>query len=283
MEKIKQVVMRAGIAALPLAALFIAAPSPAAHAQYGDVFQALMSSIGGDMATALTAIQATTTVLSSVEQETKFPLAVIQQTQGVIQQVENGPRNAVTAALNTPLGMTAQTPQAQQLESIVMTPLTGNVGSLQSSISSAYQGVYGSSLTFNANTSTNFNGGQASAQLVDMLDATAQNNFTAAAVGDSSSQTTLEASLSLANGGITTAPGTESQVIAQSMVTELTSIAEEHKMYAAQLRNLAMQLTTAGVQAKEAATSNSNLMGGQGSLFNVKLGAGGTSARVNIP
>jgi hypothetical protein len=127
---------------------------------------------------------------------------------------------------------------------------SGMSGGRGSSISGAYSSVYGTRLSSkSANTSM--------ATTVDAYDSAAQEGMTLAAKSDNASMQLISTANSLQTMAASSAPGTASQVAAESQALQLQSVAMQHHVLASMLRQEATRLAATSARSKSTSANHS--------------------------
>lgn len=221
-------------------------PSPLS-AQFGSIFSSIFSSIRSDMGVSLTAISDVTKDTQELYQVTMWPLAEINQVRGFVSTTISGYRNAMNLTFTTPFN-SATLPGSQQLETLLHSQQSSQIGALQQSFTSNF----GAIPQVNA----------ASPQdrtMMDIDDALAQENLKTTLISDEGGNTLLAMANSMENQVALSTPGSNPFLTAQSQVAILRSQAFLQKMLAAELRQEAGRIAHDNVLVKRKTSAAGSL------------------------
>ncbi|MGC9292961.1 MAG: hypothetical protein ACP5EP_09620 [Acidobacteriaceae bacterium] len=216
-------------------------PTPSGNAQF-SVFDALLGTIGG-MSASLTQMQQIGQSTALFEQETLWPVSIIGQFQSVFTGLTSYGQAALSAISSVPV-QSATLPSSMALESQI---LSGS----QSLVNTYYTNTYGPNLTV----------AQAPApvvQSIGMADATAMDSMQLGMSADATTSTLINQAQQIQTTASSVAAGVQDIMTAQAMAGELEVLAQQHRMYAAMLREEANDLAVTGMEYKQTATAVQN-------------------------
>jgi hypothetical protein len=226
------------------------APKPEANAQF-DIFTAVLGSITG-MGDTITQFNKATAEVQTLQKEVLYPVQELQNIQSNATSVVNAYRGWMNSVFGLNLA-SAQTTSGQALERQMLSGLTNTNPSAQ--MGSLFSNAYGS-LPLPTQASQIF------VQAVDAGDANAQAAMQMSVMADASAASTIQLANSIESESLTTSDGSAPQLEAQALVSEINSMAIEHKLLAEQLRAEAARLGYNGAQYKRGATDSSNAIHG---------------------
>lgn len=217
------------------------------------IFQAIDSTISGDIGGALSGLNSIQTTLMQDEQKVLFPVALINQSHNYVATIVGGYRGWMTSVFKLPVN-SAQLPSSQNLERIFLSANSTQTGSL----GSVYHTSFGTVPSAAA-------APLAHRQMVDMQDALAQDALAQSMAADQASTGLLTVANQIENETATTAPGTADMLAATARAAELQSLASQHKLLASMLREEAAQLAEQNGRQKlnvqQMQQMNTNLQG----------------------
>ncbi len=236
-----------------LTALMFAAPRPA-HAGLLDIFGAINSLIGGKIGGTLTSMNTIASAVQSDMQLVLFPVKLINQTQNYVTTIIGSYRGWMSTVFTMQTG-SAQLSGTQLLELESLSGLQGPIGNVQGKVS-------------NINTMlTKLNGAIPSAlaaplahrQVMDMDDALSKDVLSQSVMGDQSSANLVSMANMLETQSASAAPGTAPMLAASAKAAELSSMAAQHKLYAAMLRSEAGSLAHEMAAVKQSVAQTQQL------------------------
>jgi len=204
------------------------APVPA-HAGLGDLFSMIDSTISNLVGGALTMINTVQSDIRSLYEDVLWPVAVINSTRTWAHNLVGEYRGWMSSVYNLPI-RSAQTLSPQKLET---TFLSGNVA-LLGGLAPAYNATYGP-------VPTSQEAPNDLRQMMDMNDALAQDSLKQTVASDQANTNLLQMADEMENNA-TVAPGTSTYMSASAYAATLQTLAYQHKLLAAQLREEAAQL-----------------------------------------
>ena len=217
------------------------------------IFQAIDSTISGDIGGALSGLNSIQNTLMQDEQNVLYPVSLINQSHNYVTTIVGGYRGWMTSVFTMPVN-SAQLPSSQNLESIFLSASSSQTGSL----GSVYQTSFGTVPSATA-------APLAHRQMADMQDALAQDALAQSMAADQASTGLLTVANQIENETATTAPGTADMLAATARAAELQSLASQHKLLASMLREEAAQLAERNGRQKlnvqQMQQMNTNLQG----------------------
>ncbi len=230
-------------ASILLFALVVPLP---AHAGLGDVFAEIDSTISNLIGGALTQIITIQNNIRSLSEEVLWPIGVINATRLWSHNLAGRYRNWMWSVYRLPI-RSAQTLAPQKLET---TFLSGDIGSL-SNLPPAFNATYGP-------VPSSQQAPNDLRQMMDMNDALAQDSLKQTVASDQANTTMLQMADDMENNA-TVAPGTSSYVNAAAYAATLETLAYQHKLLAAQLREEAAHLAHQAADMKRDAQRTNDL------------------------
>ncbi len=207
---------------------------PVCHALSLDplsfIFQAIDSTISGDIGGALSGLNSIQNTFMQDEQKVLFPISLINQSHSYVTTIMGSYRGWMTSVFTLPVN-SAQLASSQNLERVFLSANSAQTGSL----GSMYQNSFGTVPSATAAPA-------AHRQMVDMQDALAQDSLAQSMAADQASTGLLTMANQIENETATTAPGTADMLAATARAAELQSLASQHKLLASMLREEAAQL-----------------------------------------
>jgi hypothetical protein len=213
-------------------------PTPA-HAQFGNIFSVIIGLLGQ--------IKGFQTSMQQLVKVQTWPLQLINQARGFVTGVINQYQTQMQAIVNVRI-QSAQLPSPQQLESLMRSGNTSNIAN----ISAGYGSTYGTMPTV----------AQAPAEVrqsIDLGDALARDSLAQTVASDQTSSQLLRTADALETSAAQAAPGSAPYVTASALATTLESMAFQHKLLAAQLREEAANLANHSA-AMKARTQSTNTL-----------------------
>ena len=204
------------------------APLPA-RAGLGDLFSMIDSTISNLVGGALTMITTVQSDIRSLYEEVLWPVALINSTRTWAHNLVGQYRGWMASVYKLPI-RSAQTLSPQKLET---TFLSGNVA-LLGGLAPAYNATYGP-------VPTSQEAPNDLRQMMDMNDALAQDSLKQTVASDQANTNLLQMADEMENNA-TVAPGTSTYMSASAYAATLQTLAYQHKLLAAQLREEAAQL-----------------------------------------
>ena len=208
--------------------LALVTPLPA-HAGLGDLFEEIDSTISNLIGGALTQIITVQNDIRSLYEQVLWPVGVINSTRLWAHNLSSQYRNWMWSVYRLPI-RSAQTLAPQKLET---TFLSGDIGSLNN-LPPAFNATYGP-VPSSQQAPIDLR------QMMDMNDALAQDSLKQTVASDQANTTLLQMADEMENDA-TAAPGTSSYVSATAYTATLETLAYQHKLLAAQLREEAAHL-----------------------------------------
>jgi len=233
------------VATLTVAGCFTISTS--AHAQFGDIFQKIFSSIQSDMGGSLKAISQISQQIQTLYQTTMWPLAALNQARGFVSNSITSFRGQMNQLFNTKFS-SATLAGPQKFESILHSRLSTQIPSLQASFTT----------TFGAIPQTN----AASPQdrvMMDIDDALGQQNLKTTLIADQAQDVLLQTADQMENQVALSTPGSNPYITAQAQLANLRCQAYMQKMLAAELRQEAGRIAHDNVLAKRRSTSTTGI------------------------
>jgi hypothetical protein len=206
------------------------------------VFDALLNTIGG-MSTSLTTIQQLGQAEGNLEQITIWPASVMGQFQSDFTGLTSYGQNALNGTFSVPFEG-ATMPASQSLESLMLSGGSSLIGN-------TYANIYGASLVNPLVPAT-------VVQTAGMADATAMDSMQIGMSADATTSTLINQAQQIQTTASSAAAGVQDIMTVQAMASELEVLAQQHRMYAAMLREEANDLATSGVKYKQTAINNQN-------------------------
>lgn len=217
------------------------------------IFQAIDSTISGDIGGALSSLNSIQKTLMQDEQKVLFPVSLINQSHNYVTTIMGSYRGWMTSVFTLPVN-SAQLPSSQSLERIFLSANSAQTGSL----GSLYHVSFGTVPSATA-------APLAHRQMADMQDALAQDALAQSMAADQASTGLLTVANQIENETATTAPGTADMLAATARAAELQSLASQHKLLASMLREEAAQLAEVNGRQKldvqQMQQLNTNLQG----------------------
>ena len=220
-----------------------------AHAQFGDIFEGIFSSIQSDMGTSLKAINQITQSVQKLYQTTMWPLAAINQARGFVSNSISSYRSVMNQLFSTRFS-SATLVGPQQFESILHSRLSTQIPALQTSFTTNFGAVPQPNM--------------ASPQdrvMMDIDDALGQENLKTTLIADQGSDAILDTANQIENQVAVSTPGSNPYVTAQTQVANLRCQAYMQKMLAAELRQEAGRIAHDNVLVKRRTTSLAGING----------------------
>jgi hypothetical protein len=202
--------------------LALFAPVPA-HAGLGDLFAAIDSTISDLIGGTLTLITTVQTNIRSLYEEVVWPIGVINSTRTWSRNLVGQYRGWMSLVYHLPI-QSAQTMSPQKLEDTILSGRVGQLGQL----APAYNSTYGA-LPTDQQAPLDLR------QMMDMNDSLAQDALKQTVASDQANESLLKMADDMENNA-TLAPGTSSYVSASAYAATLQTLAYQHKLLAAQLR-----------------------------------------------
>jgi hypothetical protein len=226
--------------------LAIVVPS-SAHAQFGGIFSAILATITGPIAGALTDINKIRTGILQTEEQVLWPVALIDQARNDIATIKASYRVWMNSVVSLPVN-SAILPASKNLESAFLSAQAGQIPNFVQGYGTEYgaQPVAGTAPQLNL-------------QMMDIEDATAKDATEQSMTADQSMESMLQTAQQIEDQAETTAPGTADMVAAEARTTELASLAMQQKLLAYQLREAAIELAHSNAIVKQSATNMQNL------------------------
>jgi hypothetical protein len=221
----------------------------AAHAQFGDIFEGIFSSIQSDMGASLKAINQITQSVQKLYQTTMWPLAAINQARGFVSNSISSYRNVMNQIFSTKFSSATLT-GPQQFESILHSRLSTQIPALQTSFTTNFGAVPQANM--------------ASPQdrvMMDIDDALGQENLKTTLIADQGSDAILDTANQIENQVAVSTPGSNPYVTAQTQVANLRCQAYMQKMLAAELRQEAGRIAHDNVLVKRRTSSLAGISG----------------------
>lgn len=223
--------------------LTISLPAMAGVGDIITLLNTITSTLRGEIGKVLGAIQTVKNAELRLKQEVVWPVAQINQAKNSVLEVRTQFTTLANRIQSIPVS-SATLPNPKQLESLVRSGQSGNVGELGVS----YQRLYGAVPLSGDATVKDRN-------LVDVDDATATGTLKTAIVSDVASQQMLGVADALEQQAASASPGSAPFLTAQAEVANLQNQAYLQRMLAAQLRQDAARLAHNNALVKQSAES----------------------------
>jgi replicative DNA helicase len=234
-------------------ATIVLALPPIAHALNLDIFNVIDSTISEDIGGALSSLNSIKSTLQHDEQQVLFPLLLINQAHSYVNTVMTSYRSWMTNVFTVRIN-SAQLPGSQQLEQSFLSGSFSSVGNLGSFYNTAYGTLPNATAAPLAHR-----------QMMDMDDALAKDALAQSVASDQVSRALIKIANQIETESASTAPGTADMLSASARAAELESLASQHKLLAAMLREEAGTLAHGnGLLKQQVANTqqlNSNLAG----------------------
>jgi hypothetical protein len=222
----------------------------AANAGVADIITLLntiTSTLKNGIGQVLSGIQTINTTARNFEQQVVWPVTLINQTRAEVAQVRSQFTSLAGQIQSIPTN-SASLVNPKQLEALLRSRQTGNLGQ----ISASYTQVYQALPQANQATATQRN-------LMDVDDALALGALKTATTSDQASQQMLNVADGLEQQAALSAPGSASILTAQAQAANLQSQAMLQRMLAAELRQEAARLAHTNALRKQSADANRTL------------------------
>jgi hypothetical protein len=222
----------------------------AANAGVADIITLLTtitSTLRNGIGQVLSGIQTINTTARNFEQQVVWPVTLINQTKAEVAQVRSQFTSLAGQIQSIPTN-SASLVNPQQLETLLRSQQSGNLGQ----ISGSYTQVYQALPQANQATATQRN-------LMDVDDALALGALKTTTISDQASQRMLNVADGLEQQAALSAPGSASILTAQAQAANLQSQAMLQRMLAAELRQEAARLAHTNALRKQSADANRTL------------------------
>ena len=219
-------------------ALCLLMPYPA-HAQLGSIFSVINGLLGQ--------IKGFQTNMQQLVQVQTWPLQLINQARGFVTVLINQHQGQMHSIFNAPI-RSAQLSSPQQLESLMRSGNTASVANISTGYSSTY-GILPSAV-------------QAPLEVrqgIDLEDSLARDSLAQTVASDQTSSQLLATADAMETSAAQSAPGSAPYVTASALATTLQSMAFQHKLLAAQLREEAANLANHSAAMKARTQSTNSL------------------------
>ena len=254
-RKSMHVFRRLALGATPLIGLVLFSPVTNGNAQM-SVFSAILGTIGG-MATSLTGMQQMQATKYQFENTVLWPSMMVNQIHSQFGAMDGNMGNSLSFIHSFPIN-SATMPFSSSLEAMILSGAGSSIGS-------AYSGVYGPNLPPTQALPVVL---QPIYQSVDMNDSAAMDSMQESMSADATMSTIINQAQQLQNAGNSAAPGIQGIYSAQAMANELQALAQQHKLYAAMLRQEGTGLAVTGMQHKQEAQAAKNTNQGVQNIVN---------------
>jgi hypothetical protein len=249
MSRLKQLSARLLLGTIPLLALLLLGPRTPAYADpFVDAFSAIFSTVT-TLGNYCTSIQGASQSILNLRMSTIYPIAVIQQHQQYINTIINTYRPWMNQVFNQPV-TSAQTPKALQLDSAIHSGTSTGTSNLLT----PYHATYGTPMSSHWAPPLTY-------QATDMNDAHTVDTLSLATSTDQSATTLISLANQLEDQSATTAAGTADMITAQGLALQLQSLAMQHNLLAADLRQEAAALAAMNTEVKNRVTNAQNING----------------------
>ena len=202
----------------------------AAKALNWDIFSVIDSTISKDIGGALQSVNSIQNSLRQEEQQLLFPVVLINQSHNYIHTIMTSYRSWMAGVFALPIN-SAQLPGSQALENAFLSGSSSSIGNLGSFYNASFGGVPPATAA-----------PQAHRQMMDMDDALAKDALAQSVAADQVSGNLIKIANQIESESATTAPGTADILSATARAAELESLASQHKLLAAMLREEATTL-----------------------------------------
>jgi hypothetical protein len=213
-------------------------PSPA-HAQFGNIFSVINGLLGQ-----IKGLEASMQQLVEVK---TWPLELISQARSFVTGMISQYQAQMHAIVNVPV-QSAQLPSPQQLESLMRSGNTANLAHISTGYSSTY-GILPSAVDAPPEVR----------QAIDLEDALARDSLAQTVASDQTSAQLLTSADTLEAHVSQAAPGAAPYLTGSALATTLQSMAFQHKLLAAQLREEAANLANHSAALKARTQSTNTL------------------------
>jgi len=234
------------------AAVILVVPT-AAKALSWDIFSVIDSTISKDIGGALQSVNSIQNSLRQDEQQLLFPVALINQSHNYIHTIMTSYRSWMAGVFTLPVN-SAQLPTSQALEGVFLSGTSSSIGNLGGVYNASFGGVPPATAA-----------PQAHRQMMDMDDALAKDSLAQSVAADQVSGNLIQIANQIESESATTAPATADILSATARAAELESLASQHKLLAAMLREEAATLAHHNGILKQsvgdAQQLNTNLLG----------------------
>jgi hypothetical protein len=231
--------MMAGMLALVVA---LALPSRA-HAGILDIFDQIFGTIQNDMGSALSEINQMTHQIQQLDQQTLWPLALLNQARGFVSNSISSYRGYITQVFGLK-SSSATLASPQQLETILHSRQSAQIPALQASFVTNYGAVSP------VNTAS-----PQDRVMMDIDDALGQETLKTTLISDQGQDVILATANQMENQAAVSTPGSTPFITAQAQVANLRCQAFMQKMLAAELRQEAGRIAHDNVLAKRKAAA----------------------------
>jgi hypothetical protein len=219
------------LTAAPLVVFLVMWPATRSYALGIEAAFAIVdATVNQTLGVALAAISAQSTIDSAFQSNTLYPVSGISQIQNEVNSTISAFRPWTSQIMSVNIN-SASLSSSSQLESATR----GGANVLPSQINTSYQATYGVPITKTG-------ASLYSQSMSDMADAQAQDVLSLTSGSDFAANNLVLQAQNIENFGGQTAPGTAASLSVQAEALELQSIAEFHKLLAANLRLEASQL-----------------------------------------
>jgi hypothetical protein len=222
----------------------------AANASVQDIislFTKITGTLQREVGQALSEIQSINTKVSNFERQVVWPLALISRTRTQVSQMRAQFASLAGQIQSIPTH-SATLVNPLQLERLLRSQSTGNLGQIRASYMQVYQSLP------QANQAT-----AAHRNLIDVDDALALGALKTATVSDQASHQMLNVADGLEQQAAVSAPGSASMLTAQAQAANLQNQAMLQKLLAAELRLEAARMAHANALRKHSADANKDL------------------------
>jgi hypothetical protein len=219
-------------------ALLMLMPYPL-HAQFGSIFSVINGLLGQ--------IKGFQTGTQQLVQVQIWPPQLINQARGFVTVLINQHQGQMHSIFSAPI-RSAQLPSPQQLESLMRSGNTAGVANIATGYSSTY-GILPSAVEAPPEVR----------QGIDLEDSLARDSLAQTVASDQTSSQLLATADAMETSSAHSAPGSAPYVTASALATTLQSMAFQHKLLAAQLREEAANLANHSAAMKARTQSTNSL------------------------
>ena len=221
-------------------------PLPAQAGVFSGIFNKVLSTITSTIGGQLTLITSLEQQFQNLQQQTLYPLSLINSIRSWSGNLVNSYRGWMSSVYKLNLN-SAQLLSPSQLEAAFTSGNTATIASIPTQFTNTYGTVPSATAA-----------SPGARQMMDMSDALAQDALKQTVASDAASASLLAMADTMEDQA-TVAPGTASYVSASAYAATLQTLAYQHKLLAAQLREEAATLAHQSANLKQSVTSSGNL------------------------
>ncbi len=226
-----------------------------AHAGVFDIFGVIDNLLQGQIGGTLTLINGIQNSVRNLEEQVLYPVALVNQTHNYVNTVKASYRSWMGQVFNLRIN-SAQLPQNQSLENILLSNASGSIPNLAPLYSNSY-GELPDAMTSPL----------ATRQMMDIDDANARDAVAQSVASDQATANLISIAHMLEDESAVTAPGTADMVAASGRAAELQSLATQHRLLASMLREEAGALAHRNAIRKQSVQQTQRFNSGVQSLM----------------